>query len=52
MSGGNDFITFEQFTNYMVSITEDRTNPVQLRQSFVIVSMGKVCFLLFLADYL
>jgi Ca2+-binding EF-hand superfamily protein len=36
-----DEISFEKFTNFMVSITEDRTTPDQIRQSFRAIANGK-----------
>ena len=42
VSDNPDNITFEQFTQFMVSITEDKTTPDQLRQSFLAISGNKV----------
>jgi len=41
VSKGRDHVTFEQFINHMVSITEDQTTPEQLRQSFKAVAGDK-----------
>jgi hypothetical protein len=41
VTAGNDSCSFEQFTNYMVSITEDKTTPEQLRQSFLVIAGNK-----------
>jgi len=38
---GKEEISFEQFTQFMISITEDRTTPEQLRDSFRAISKGK-----------
>ncbi|RUS25260.1 hypothetical protein BC938DRAFT_472411 [Jimgerdemannia flammicorona] len=37
----NDEATFEQFITFMVSVTEDKTTPDQLRQSFKTVASDK-----------
>ncbi|RUS15386.1 hypothetical protein BC937DRAFT_92529 [Endogone sp. FLAS-F59071] len=42
LAGGNDEATFEQFITFMVSITEDKTTPDQLRQSFKTVASDKL----------
>lgn len=42
VSRGGETMNFEQFTSYMVSITEDKSTPDQLRQSFLVISGGKV----------
>lgn len=36
-----EFLTFEKFINYMVSVTEDKFSPAQLKQSFLIISNQK-----------
>ncbi|KAJ1978173.1 alpha-actinin [Dimargaris verticillata] len=36
-----DHVTFEQFINFLVSITEDQTTPEQLRHSFKVVAGDK-----------
>jgi Ca2+-binding EF-hand superfamily protein len=41
VAGGSDRATFEQFTNFMVSITEDRVTLDQLRQSFKAIANGR-----------
>ncbi|KAJ1968962.1 alpha-actinin [Dispira parvispora] len=41
VAGATDWITFEQFINFLVSITEDQTTPEQLRQSFKVVAGDK-----------
>ena len=41
VSGGADNVTFEQFTKFMVSVTEDRVTADQLRQSFSAICGGK-----------
>jgi Ca2+-binding EF-hand superfamily protein len=41
VSQNTEYVTFEQFTNFMVSITEDKTTPEQLRQSFLVISQNK-----------
>lgn len=41
LSENDETLSFEQFTNYMVSITEDRVTPEQLRESFNEMSGGK-----------
>ena len=42
ISGGADLVSFEQFTKFMVSITEDRTTKDQLKQSFSVLAGEKV----------
>jgi Ca2+-binding EF-hand superfamily protein len=39
---GRQECSFEQFTKFMVSITEDKTTPDQLRESFRAVAGDKV----------
>ncbi|KAG1246397.1 hypothetical protein G6F68_014656 [Rhizopus microsporus] len=34
ITNDNDFATFEQFIRFMVSVTEDKSTPDQLRDSF------------------
>ncbi|KAJ1659395.1 alpha-actinin [Dispira simplex] len=41
VAGATDWVTFEQFINFLVSITEDQTTPEQLRQSFKVVAGDK-----------
>jgi Ca2+-binding EF-hand superfamily protein len=41
VSQGNNFITFEQYVHYMISLTEDTVDPAQLSQSFRVVSGEK-----------
>ncbi|KAL6046374.1 Alpha-actinin, sarcomeric [Balamuthia mandrillaris] len=41
VSQGNETISFEQFVDYMVSITEDRASADQLRDSLDIIAGGK-----------
>jgi len=41
-SGGRDFVTFEQFITFMVSVTEDQNTAEQVFQSFREVADGKV----------
>ncbi|KAI3630337.1 hypothetical protein MIR68_011772 [Amoeboaphelidium protococcarum] len=38
LNDNGDYLTFEQFSKFMVSITEDRTSVEQLRQSFQSIS--------------
>ncbi|KAL1923793.1 uncharacterized protein VTP21DRAFT_8773 [Calcarisporiella thermophila] len=38
---GQNEITFEQFINFMVNVTEDQTSPDQLRESFRVVAGDK-----------
>ena len=42
-SGGRDYVTFEQFIRFMVSVTEDQNTAEQVFQSFREVADGKVC---------
>lgn len=42
-SGGRDYVTFEQFIRFMVSVTEDQNTAEQVFQSFCEVADGKVC---------
>ena len=46
-SGGRDFVTFEQFIHFMVSVTEDQNTAEQVFQSFREVADGKVCLFIF-----
>ncbi|KAI9875746.1 MAG: hypothetical protein M1830_008056 [Pleopsidium flavum] len=41
-SGGRDYVTFEQFIRFMVSVTEDQNTAEQVFQSFREVADGKV----------
>ncbi|CAB4385037.1 unnamed protein product [Rhizophagus irregularis] len=41
MTDGQSEATFEQFIIYMINVTEDKTSPDQLRQSFKIVAGDK-----------
>ncbi|CAG8579286.1 13577_t:CDS:2, partial [Racocetra persica] len=41
MCEGQSEASFEQFIRYMVSVTEDKTSPDQLRQSFKVVAGDK-----------
>jgi len=41
VSEGNTVISFEQFVNYMVSISEDKDSADQVRESFEIIAGGK-----------
>jgi len=38
---GGSLVTFQQFVNYMVSITEDQTTAEQIREAFKALSGGK-----------
>ncbi|MCJ1361391.1 hypothetical protein MMC16_000491 [Acarospora aff. strigata] len=40
-SGGRDYVTFEQFIHFMVSVTEDQNTAEQVFQSFREVADGK-----------
>lgn len=41
VSGGADTVSFDQFVDYMISITVDTVSPQQLRDSFDIIAAGK-----------
>lgn len=41
VSQGGGMVTFQQFVNYMVSITEDKTSADQIRDAFKALSGGK-----------
>ncbi|KAJ1916952.1 alpha-actinin [Mycoemilia scoparia] len=41
VSEGRDYVTFEQYIHFLVSITEDQTTPEQLQGSFRVVSDDK-----------
>jgi len=41
VSGGGDSISFEQFVDYMISITLDTVSPQQLTDSFDVIAGGK-----------
>jgi len=41
VSGGAEEISFDQFTDYMVSITKDETSPEQIQDSFEVLAGGK-----------
>eukprot|EP00163_Fabomonas_tropica_P022959 TRINITY_DN40227_c0_g1_i1.p1 TRINITY_DN40227_c0_g1~~TRINITY_DN40227_c0_g1_i1.p1 ORF type:complete len:625 (-),score=255.90 TRINITY_DN40227_c0_g1_i1:161-2035(-) len=41
VSGDTEFISFEQFVEYMVEISEDKASPEQLRESFKAVAGPK-----------
>ncbi|KAI9837451.1 MAG: hypothetical protein M1819_007099 [Sarea resinae] len=40
-SNGKDYVTFEQFINFMVEVTEDQNTAEQVFQSFIEVADGK-----------
>lgn len=48
MTGGTESVTFAQFTNFMVSITEDKATPEQVLDSFRAVAGSKVLKIAFI----
>lgn len=40
-SEGQEEVSFQQFINFMISITEDKTSPDQLREAFAVVAVDK-----------
>ncbi|KAJ1914929.1 alpha-actinin [Tieghemiomyces parasiticus] len=40
-AGPNDYVTFEQFINFLVNVIQDQTTPEQVRHSFQVVAGDK-----------